>query len=120
MVQYHSCSLDDAFSALADATRRGVIERLCAADESISGLAEAFRMTPTGMMKHIAVLERAGLVVTEKVGRVRTCRLGQSRLEQEAEWIEACRRRFEARFARLDMILGAMQQEKTDEPQRKP
>ena len=114
MVQYISPSLDLSFAALSDATRRGIIEHLGRADASISSLAEKFRMTLTGMKKHVAVLERAGLVVTEKVGRVRTCRLGQGALAAEAEWIEARRKLFEARFDALDRVILEMKQEQDD------
>lgn len=116
MVQYMSPSLDLSFAALADATRRGVLEQLGRADASISSLADRFHMTLTGMKKHVAVLERAGLVVTEKVGRVRTCRLGRRSLAAEAEWIEAHRKLFEARFDALDQIILEMKQEKEDGP----
>jgi DNA-binding transcriptional ArsR family regulator len=114
MVQYSSPSLDLSFAALSDATRRGIIEHLGRAEASISGLAEKFRMTLTGMKKHVAVLERAGLVVTEKVGRVRTCRLGQGGLAAEAQWIEAHRKLFEARFDALDQVILDMKQEQDD------
>ena len=111
MVQLAIPSLDLSFAALSDKTRRGVLEQLGRADASITSLAERFHMTLTGMKKHIAVLERAGLVVTEKVGRVRTCRLGQRSLAAEAEWIEAHRRLFEARFEALDRIILEIKQE---------
>jgi len=116
MVQYASPVLDLSFAALSDATRRGVIDQLGRSDASITSLAEKFRMTLTGMKKHVSVLERAGLVTTEKVGRVRTCRLGQRGLEAEAEWIEARRKLFEARFDALDKIIEEMKQEKMDGP----
>ena len=116
MVQYAHPPLDLSFAALADSTRRGILDRLGRADASISSLAEHFRMTLTGMKKHVQVLERAGLVVTEKVGRVRTCRLGGRGLEAEAEWIEAHRRLFEARFDALDEIIGEMKEERGDGP----
>lgn len=116
MVQLAATSLDLSFAALSDATRRGVLEQLGRADASISSLADTFHMTLTGMKKHIAVLERAGLVVTEKVGRVRTCRLGQRGLEAEAEWIEAHRRLFEPRFDALDEIILELKQEEEDGP----
>ena len=109
-------SLDLSFAALSDATRRGVLEQLGRADASITSLADKFHMTLTGMKKHIAVLERAGLVMTEKVGRVRTCRLGRSDLDAEAEWIEAHRKLFEARFDALDKIIFEMKQEEEDGP----
>jgi len=116
MVQYAMPSLDLSFAALSDTTRRGVLEQLGRADASITALADRFHMTLTGMKKHVAVLERAGLVVTEKVGRVRTCRLGQRGLEAEAEWIEAHRRFFEARFDALDRIIFEMKQEEEHGP----
>lgn len=113
MVQYYA-SLDQSFAALSDATRRGIIDHLARADASISSLAAKFHMTLTGMKKHVAVLERAGLVVTEKVGRVRTCKLGEGGLKAEAEWIEARRKLFEARFDALDQVILAMKQEEED------
>lgn len=111
MVQYSSGQFDHAFTALSDATRRGVLEQLARRDASISELAARFEMTLTGMKKHVGVLERAGLVTTRKVGRVRTCRLGQSRLEQEAAWIEQYRQLWEARFGALDQIVEELKQE---------
>jgi DNA-binding transcriptional ArsR family regulator len=116
MVQFQQAHFDTAFAALSDATRRGVLERLGRSDASITDLAETFEMTLTGMKKHIGVLERAGLVTTAKIGRVRTCRLGLSRLEQEAEWIEQYRRLWDARFDRLDVVVEELKQrEKRDE-----
>jgi DNA-binding transcriptional ArsR family regulator len=105
MVQYLTSHLDTSFAALSDATRRGVLEQLGCADTSITGLAELFHMTLTGMRKHVGVLEQAGLVTTEKVGRVRTCRLGPRRLEQETAWIEQHRQLWEARFHELDTVV---------------
>ena len=105
MVQCLNPSLDLSFSALSDATRRGIIDHLGRADASITALAEKFHMTLTGMKKHVAVLERAGLVITQKVGRVRTCRLGQGGLEAEVIWIEARRKLCEARFDALDQVI---------------
>lgn len=116
MVQCIAPSLDLSFAALSDATRRGVLEQLGRADASITQLAATFRMTLTGMKEHIAVLERAGLVVTEKVGRVRTCKLGARGLAAEAAWIEAHKTLFEARFDALDDIIREMKQEEDDEP----
>lgn len=114
MVQYASPALDRSFAALSDATRRGIIDQLGRADASITTLADRFEMTLTGMKKHVQVLERAGLVVTRKVGRVRTCKLGKGGLEAEADWIEAHRKLFEARFDALDEIIGKMKQEDSD------
>jgi DNA-binding transcriptional ArsR family regulator len=108
MVQRLESSLDLSFAALSVATRRGIIDRLGRGDASITSLADAFQMTLTGMKKHVQVLERAGLVVTHKVGRVRTCTLGKRGLEAEAKWIEAHRKLFEARFAALDDIISEM------------
>ena len=115
MVQYTQARLDDSFAALSDATRRGVLERLGRSDASITDLAEKFRMTLTGMKKHVCVLERAGLVTTEKVGRVRTCRLGRRRLEEEAAWLETYRQLWDARFDALDKVVEELKQkEKAD------
>lgn len=105
MVQYSNTRLDASFGALSDATRRGVLEQLAGAEASITKLAETFHMTLTGMKKHVEVLERAGLVITEKVGRVRTCKLGLRRLEEEAAWIERYRQLWDARFDALDKVV---------------
>ena len=116
MVQYSTTRLDASFAALSDATRRGVLEQLGRADASITDLADRFHMTLTGMKKHVGVLERAGLVTTEKVGRVRTCRLGLRRLEEEAAWIEGHRQLWDARFDALDRVVEDLKrQEKVDE-----
>ncbi len=105
MVHYYQPRFDASFSALSDATRRGVLEQLGRADASITDLAGKFRMTLTGMKKHVGVLEQAGLVITEKVGRVRTCKLGPRRLEEEAAWIEKYRQLWDARFDALDNVV---------------
>jgi DNA-binding transcriptional ArsR family regulator len=107
--------LDAAFAALSDATRRGVLEQLGRADASITDLADKFHMTLTGMKKHVGVPEQAGLVTTEKIGRVRTCRLGLRRLQEELEWIERYRQLWAARFDELDNIVEELKrQEKLD------
>jgi DNA-binding transcriptional ArsR family regulator len=108
MVQYNQIHFDPAFGALSDATRRGVLEQLGRADASITALAERFQMTLTGMKKHVGILERAGLVSTEKVGRVRTCKLGLRGLEEEAAWIERHRLLWAARFDELDIVVGEL------------
>ena len=113
MVQYSRTPFDASFAALSDATRRGVLEQLGRADASITDLAEKFRMTLTGMKKHVGVLERAGLVITEKLGRVRTCKLGLSRLEEEAAWIERYRQLWGARFDELDKIVEDLKRKET-------
>jgi DNA-binding transcriptional ArsR family regulator len=115
MVQYVRSGFDASFAALSDATRRGVLEQLGRADASITDLAEKFHMTLTGMKKHVGVLEQAGLVTTEKLGRVRTCKLGLRRLEAEAAWIERYRQLWEARFDELDKVVEELKQkEKLD------
>jgi DNA-binding transcriptional ArsR family regulator len=113
MVQYIADRLDASFAALSDATRRGVLERLGRSDASITELADKFQMTLTGMKKHVAVLEQAGLVTTQKVGRVRTCRLGLRRLEEEAAWIEGHRQLWDARFEALDKVVEDLKREET-------
>ncbi|MDP9109953.1 MAG: helix-turn-helix domain-containing protein [Pseudomonadota bacterium] len=115
MVQYADARFNGSFAALSDATRRGVLEQLGRADASITDLAEKFHMSLTGMKKHVGVLEQAGLVTTEKVGRVRTCKLGLRRLDEEAAWIERYRQLCEARFAALDQVIEELQRkEKSD------
>jgi len=113
MVQYSTPRLDASFAALSDATRRGVLEQLGRADASITDLAEKFHMTLTGMKKHVGVLEQAGLVSTEKVGRVRTCKLGPHRLENETAWIERYRLLWDARFDELEMVVGELKLKET-------
>jgi DNA-binding transcriptional ArsR family regulator len=104
MVQY-SPDIDRSFAAVADPTRRGILERLGTSDASISDLADRFDMTLTGMKKHVHVLEEAGLVSTSKVGRVRTCTLGPKRLAEETAWIRKYQEMLEARFDRLGQFL---------------
>ena len=115
MVQYVGGRLDASFAALSDTTRRGVLEQLGRADASITELAQAFHMTLTGMRKHVGVLEQAGLVTTEKVGRVRTCMLGPRRLEEETAWIEVYRQLWDSRFDELDKVVEELDwKEKVD------
>ena len=102
--------MDTSFAALSDATRRGVLEQLGRSDASITDLAEKFHMTLTGMKKHVGVLEQAGLVTTEKIGRVRTCRLGLRKLKEEAAWIERYRQLWDARFDELDGVVEELKQ----------
>jgi len=109
MVQY-SARLDASFAALSDATRRGVLVRLGRADASITELADKFHMTLTGMKKHVGVLEQAGLVTTEKIGRVRTCKLGPRRLEDETAWIEQYQQLWDARFDALENVVEELRQ----------
>ncbi|HUO93042.1 MAG TPA: metalloregulator ArsR/SmtB family transcription factor [Rhizomicrobium sp.] len=120
MVQYSQARFDASFAALSDATRRGVLEQLGRADASITELASKFDMTLTGMKKHVGVLEEAGLVVTEKIGRVRTCRLGARRLEEEAAWLEKYRRLWAARFDALDAVVEDLKRkEKANERKKR-
>jgi DNA-binding transcriptional ArsR family regulator len=112
MVQYLTADLDASFAALSDSTRRGVLEHLGHADASISDLADRFEMTLTGMRKHDGVLERAGLVTTRKVGRVRACRLGPRQLAAETAWIERYRDAWDARFAELDRVIGELKRKR--------
>jgi DNA-binding transcriptional ArsR family regulator len=119
MVQHQGARLDASFAALSDATRRGVLERLGRADASITELAEKFHMTLTGMKKHVGVLERAGLVATEKVGRVRTCTLGPSRLAAETAWVEGYRQLWASRFDELDKVIEELKRKETVDERRK-
>ena len=115
MVQYTWTGFDASFAALSDVTRRGVLEQLGRADASITDLAEKFHMTLTGMKKHVGVLEQAGLVTTEKVGRVRTCKLGTRRLEEETAWLERYRHVWALRFDELDKVVEELKRkEKAD------
>jgi DNA-binding transcriptional ArsR family regulator len=102
MVQYQ---LDRTFSAVADPTRRGILERLSRGNATISELAAPYGMSLTGIKKHVRVLEDAELVTTRKVGRVRHCSLGPKQLEDIADWVEAYRGSLEARFDRLGEFL---------------
>lgn len=105
MVQYSTAALDASFAALADPTRRGIVERLGRGPTSITDLARAFSMTLTGIMKHVRILESAELVTTAKAGRVRTCALGARRLEDEVAWIERFRRMQEERMDHLGRLV---------------
>src|SRR5277367_5276723 len=119
MVQYNSTRFDASFAALSDVTRRGVLEQLGRADASITALAEKFDMTLTGMKKHVGVLERAGLVSTEKVGRVRTCKLGPSRLEAETAWMEGYRQLWGSRFDELDNVIEELKRKENVDGRKK-
>src|SRR5271170_7356651 len=119
MVQYNRTRFDASFAALSDATRRGVLEQLGHVDATITDLAEKFHMTLTGMKKHVGVLERAGLVSTKKVGRVRTCKLGLRRLQEEAAWIERHRQLWDARFDELDKVVEELKRKEKVDGRRK-
>src|SRR5262245_34096409 len=119
MVQYYTARLDASFAALSDPTRRGILEQLGRADASITALAERFRMTLTGVKKHVGVLEQAGLVATRKIGRVRTCRLGPRHLEDEAAWLERYRELWAARFDELDEVVEELKQKEKSHGSKK-
>ena len=119
MVQFERPGLDSSFAAIADATRRGVLEQLGRADASITELAQKFDMTLTGMKKHVGVLEQAGLVSTEKVGRVRTCKLGPRRLEEETAWIERYHQLWASRFDELDKVLEEQKRKEMTDGRKK-
>jgi DNA-binding transcriptional ArsR family regulator len=119
MVQFNPAHFNAAFAAISDATRRGVLEQLARADASISDLAEKFDMTLTGMKKHVGVLEQAGLVVTQKVGRVRTCKIGPCQLAEEMAWIESYRQLWAARFDALDQVVEALKRKEKSDGRKK-
>ncbi len=119
MVQYSKVRFDASFAALSDATRRGVLEQLGRADASITDLADTFRMTLTGMKKHVGVLERAGLITTEKVGRVRTCKLGPRQLEEETAWLERYRALWASRFDELDKVVEELKRKEQVDGRKK-
>lgn len=105
MVQYQS-QLDQTLAAISDPTRRAILERLGReGSASISELAQPFGISLTGLKKHVSVLEEAGLVTTEKVGRTRRCRLGPGGMDEAQEWIEAHGRTLAARLDRLADLL---------------
>ena len=119
MVQYARTYLDASLAALADSTRRGVLEQLGREDASITVLADRFHMTLTGMKKHVGVLEQTGLVTTEKVGRVRTCKLGPRRLEEETVWIERYHQLWASRFDELDKVLEELKRKEMTDGRKK-
>jgi DNA-binding transcriptional ArsR family regulator len=119
MVQYASAQLDASLAALSDSTRRGVLEQLGREEASITDLADRFHMTLTGMRKHVGVLEQTGLVVTEKVGRVRTCRIGTRRLEEVTAWIERYHQLWDARFGELDQVIEELKRTEKPDGRRK-
>jgi DNA-binding transcriptional ArsR family regulator len=119
MVKCLQAGLDASFAALSDATRRGVLEQLGRSDASITDLADKFQMTLAGMMKHVGVLEQAGLVATEKVGRVRTCKLGARRLEEETAWLEGHRQLWDSRFDELDQVVEELKRKERSNGRKK-
>src|SRR3954452_7716770 len=115
MVETTHAHLASSFAALSDVTRRGVLEQLGRTEASITDLAAKFDMTLTGMKKHVGVLEQAGLITTEKIGRVRTCKIGPRRLEEAMAWIEKFHQLWAARFDELDKVVEELKlKEKVD------
>ncbi len=105
MVQY--LPVDRTLAAIADPTRRSVLEQIGRDSATISELAEPFGITLTGMKKHVKVLEEAGLVTTEKVGRTRVCRLGPRRLDDVQAWVHGYRQMLNERLDRFGELLEA-------------
>ncbi len=95
-------TIDQTFAALADPTRVEIVMRLSRGSASVSELAEPYGMSLRAVLKHVQVLEDAGLVRTVKEGRVRRCELDERRIEETARWIEQLRRRWERRLDRLE------------------
>jgi len=104
-MHYHSTPLDLAFHALSDPTRRAVVSRLVEGELPVTALAEPFDMALPSFAQHLKVLEDCGLIVSEKRGRSRWCRLVQARFDEAANWMEAERRRWTERFERLEVYL---------------
>jgi DNA-binding transcriptional ArsR family regulator len=119
MVNHARAGLDASFAAISDATRRGVLEQLGRSDASITDLADKFQMTLAGMMKHVGILEQAGLVTTEKVGRVRTCKLGARRLEEETAWLEGYRQLWDSRFDELQKLVDELERKEKNNGRKK-
>ena len=113
VVQYQSPSIDRTLAAIADPTRREILDRLRRGEASITELAEPFGMSLTGLKKHVRILEEAGLVTTEKIGRTRRCRLDAHPLDDISQWIEAHR---QAMSARLDRFEALLERKKGDTP----
>lgn len=111
-------ALDRMFHALADPSRRAVLERLAEGPASVGELARPLPMALPSLMQHLAVLEGCGLIRTEKSGRVRTCRLEPQALQVVGEWIARQRAVWESRFDRLDVYLQILktQEEQQNDP----
>lgn len=110
MVQYQS-ELDRTLAALADSNRRVIVEQLGRGSATVSELAEPLGITLTGLKKHVGILEGAGLVTTEKVGRTRVCSLGPRRLDELEVFVESYRRMLDARLDRLGEFLERQKEE---------
>ena len=108
--------LDTVFAALADPTRRDLVARLAASDATVGELAEPYDMSLQAVSKHVAVLERAGLVTKVKDGQRRTVRLEAEVFDLMTKWIERYRREAEARYQRLDVVLAELADDQGDDP----
>ena len=113
VVQYSH--IDRTFAALADPTRRGILERLGRGSATITELAEPFGISLTGMKKHVRILEDAELVTTEKVGRARRCSPGPRRLEDIQDWTEMYRRMLDERLDRFGELLERRKESQDDQ-----
>ena len=115
MVKYQDSELDATFGALADATRRGILEQLADGDSSVTKLAQPFNISLPAISKHLRVLERAGLLSQEKDGRVRRCRLDAGPMKDASDWISRYQRFWEQQLDSLAGYLDQLQNEQTPE-----
>jgi DNA-binding transcriptional ArsR family regulator len=115
----HPASLDAAFQALADPTRRAIVVRLSQGPASVSELAQPLTMSLPAVMQHLAVLEGAGLVRSEKVGRVRTCRIDPQALSMAEQWLYQRRNEWEAHLDRLGEYLKTVERQGENDDDRK-
>ena len=118
MVNSRTALLDETFFALSDPTRREMVARLALRDMTVSELAEPFDISPPAVSKHLRVLERAGLLTSDRVGRVRRCRLEPSALQEAAEWVEAQRKFWEDRLDQLAIYLDDTARQDAESGQR--
>ena len=117
MVTYSSATLNSTFAALADPTRRAILERLAHGDSSVTALAQPFDVSLPAISKQLGVLENAGLLVREKDGRVRRCRLDAAPMKEAVQWIGRYRSFWEDRLTSLESYLNELQkQEDPDDP----
>ena len=115
----NNVAVDRVFYALAEPTRRAIVERLSAGPMSVSDVAKPFDQTLAAIVQHLQVLERSGVVHTEKVGRVRTCRIDSRGLDVAQRWLAERRALWERRLDRLGEYLETLKQEgKSDEHDR--
>ncbi len=115
MVKYQSSELDMTFGALADATRRGILEQLSGGESSVTKLAEPYNISLPAISKHLRVLERAGLLSQEKNGRVRRCRLDAGPMKEASDWISRYQRFWEQQLDSLAIYLDKLQNDQNPE-----